>query len=286
MISSPISLGTMQGRLSPPEDEKFQAFPRAQWREEFARAQELGMTAIEWIYDSHGDGFNPLENSAGIARIKELSRRHGVMVRSVCADYLMENAFAAADENGANNWIACLQWLLNQCAQAGIERIVLPFVDNAALRSQPEKVRAAAALKAVLPDAERHAIELHLETDLGPHEFAQFLALAAHALIKVNYDSGNSASLGYNVLEEYSAYGARIGSFHIKDRVRGGGTVPLGEGAVHWPDVFQALQKSDYAGDFILQVARGKAGDEIEWTRRNQLWFQEAARCNGFAPPD
>ena len=40
-----------------------------------------------------------------------------------------------------------------------------------------------------------------------------------HPVIKVNYDSGNSASLGYSVTEEFAAYGNRIGSIHIKDRL-------------------------------------------------------------------
>ena len=38
-------------------------------------------------------------------------------------------------------------------------------------------------------------------------------------MIKVNYDSGNSASLGYDPTDEFAAYGERVGSVHIKDRV-------------------------------------------------------------------
>ncbi len=43
---------------------------------------------------------------------------------------------------------------------------------------------------------------------------------------------------------------------HLKDRVRGGGTVPLGTGAVDFPTVFAGLAKAGYRGDFILQSAR------------------------------
>ena len=73
-------------------------------------------------------------------------------------------------------------------------------------------------------------VELHLETDLDPGKFKSLLDEIKHPLIKVNYDSGNSGSLGYSPVEEFAAYGDRIGSFHIKDRVLGGGTVPLGTG--------------------------------------------------------
>ena len=38
----PHTYGIMQGRLSPPEDGRFQSFPRNSWREEFRRAHEAG----------------------------------------------------------------------------------------------------------------------------------------------------------------------------------------------------------------------------------------------------
>ena len=60
---------------------------------------------------------------------------------------------------------------------------------------------------------------------------------------KANYDTGNSASLGYDPVEELGAYGPRIGSVHVKDRVRGGGTVPLGEGDARVETVFDLLHE-------------------------------------------
>jgi hexulose-6-phosphate isomerase len=88
-------------------------------------------------------------------------------------------------------------------------------------------------------------------------------------LLKVNYDSGNSASLGYSVVEEFAAYGDRIGSVHIKDRVRDGGTVPLGQGDADFPALFAELKRLGYANNFVLQVARGLPGDEVSWARNN-----------------
>ena len=51
-------IGIMQGRLSPPEDGRFQSFPREHWRQEFARAREAGLDYIEWIHDAYGQGRN------------------------------------------------------------------------------------------------------------------------------------------------------------------------------------------------------------------------------------
>jgi hexulose-6-phosphate isomerase len=94
---------------------------------------------------------------------------------------------------------------------------------------------------------------------------------------RINYDSGNSASLGYRPREEFAAYGARIGSVHVKDRVLGGGTVPLGEGNTDFASFFDCLGRVNYTGDFTLQVARGVAGDEVNWARHSldfvgQFW--------------
>ena len=41
----------------------------------------------------------------------------------------------------------------------------------------------------------------------------------------VNYDTGNSAALGYDPDEEFKSYGHKITDLHIKDRLLGTGPV-------------------------------------------------------------
>jgi hexulose-6-phosphate isomerase len=115
-------------------------------------------------------------------------------------------------------------------------------------------------------------IEFHLETSLAPSRFAELLSKLPDPRLKVNYDSGNSASLGYAPHEEFSAYGERVGSVHIKDRLLGASTVPLGTGDADFPALAEGLRKVAYKGDFILQVARGTAGDEVAWARQNRAF--------------
>jgi len=102
-----------------------------------------------------------------------------------------------------------------------------------------------------------------------------------HPRIKVNYDAGNSASLGYRPAEEFNAYGSRVGSVHLKDRRLGAGTVPLGEGDADFDELFGALSVVGYRADFILQVARGTEGDELEWARRNVRTARQMMRFLG-----
>ena len=89
-------------------------------------------------------------------------------------------------------------------------------------------------------------------------------------MVKVNYDSGNSSSLDYRPADEFAAYGPRVGSVHIKDRVRGGGTVPIHSGDTDFAALFRHLAEINYHGDFVLQVARGPSGDEVAWARANR----------------
>lgn len=276
-----MRIGIMQGRLLPPTGGYFQCFPREQWREEFASASAAGLDAIEWIYDLQGADVNPLATDSGIAEIKVLSSRYAIDVASVCADYFMDRPFSTAAPEEFRDLTAHLQWLLDRCHVAGITRVVLPFVDASRIETADQRERITDMLREMLPFAAKAGVELHLETSLDPQAFAALLAALPHPMLKANYDSGNSSSLGYSVREELAAYGERIGSVHIKDRVRGGGTVPLGTGDADIPALLSGLSVLAYHGDFILQVARSVPGHEIAWTRQNHAFLLaqlEAAR--------
>nr|WP_288499618.1 sugar phosphate isomerase/epimerase family protein [uncultured Pseudomonas sp.] len=258
-------LYTMQGRLGAPEEGRFQSFPRQGWRLEISRAAKIGLRGIEWIYDLFGEGANPLETVQGRDELRGLLAQHGIGVVSICADYFMDRPLLRCSQAENVELLERLQWLLSICPEMGVSRVVLPFVDASRIRDESERDQVVANLRQVLPQAELHGVELHLETDLAPQAFRELLDLLDHPLVKVNYDAGNSASLGYRPEDEFAAYGARVGSVHIKDRRLGATTVPLGQGDTDFPGLREQLIQYDYRGDFVLQVARGEAGDEARW---------------------
>lgn len=265
----------MQGRLVPPENGRIQAFPRNNWRKEFEYASKAGLTAIEWIFDVFGEDINPLSTPLGIEEIKLLSQSYSVVVRSICADYFMEKMLLRVSATELNNNVKKLEWLLSQAALLDVKRIVLPFVDSSAIKTEQEKVEVVKVLFQVLPMAEKLKMDLHLETALNPEEFKKLMDNINHPLVKINYDSGNSSSLGYKVEDEFKAYGNYIGSIHIKDRVYGGTTVPLGSGDAQLENLFNEIKKLNYHGDFILQVARDIPGDEINWAIHNLAYVHK-----------
>jgi hexulose-6-phosphate isomerase len=259
---------TMQGRLSAPEDGRFQSFPRAHWRDEIVAATGVPLRGIEWIYDAYGEGANPLETAEGRATLRNELARAGIRVVSICADWFMDRPLVRIDRATLEQRVARLDWLLSIAPEMAIGRVVLPFVDASRMQGATDVEQVLEALHAVLPRARQSQVELHLETDLGPAEFRAFLAEIPDPMVRVNYDSGNSAALGFRPAEEFAAYGERIGSFHIKDRVPGGSTVPLGQGGTDFAALRAGLIDIGYRGDFVLQVARGEVGDEVAWLRR------------------
>jgi L-ribulose-5-phosphate 3-epimerase len=263
-------IGIMQGRLVPPTDNRIQCFPREHWADEFALASQAGLDCIEWIYDLYGADVNPLATDAGVKRIKTLSRKHKVKIFSICADYFMDKPLVRASPAELDDRLNTFYWLLERGRLIGINRMVIPFVDASRIDTQAEFDGVVLLLKRILQKIEKTGIEIHLETSLNPARFAELLAQLPHPLLKANYDSGNSSSLGYAPREEFAAYGQRVGSVHIKDRLLGASTVPLGTGDADFPALAESLRNIAYKGDFILQVARGTSGDEVAWTRQNR----------------
>ncbi len=262
----------MQGRLSPPEGGRFQCFPRNSWRQEIVRAREAGLEYIEWIYDDYGSSVNPIATEQGVSELNALKATYSIETPAICADWLMDFPLVRCDVQERTRREHVLHGLLRQAKKIGASRVVLPFVDASSMQTDEEQCVALRVLERALPASEETGIELHLETDLDPSDFARFLSRIPHSLIKVNYDTGNSSGLGYVAQEEFAAYGSRIGSVHIKDRLRrpGGGveSKPLGEGSADFAEVFACIRSIGYLGGFTLQAARGTDGDEVNWAKK------------------
>ena len=265
-------LGVMQGRLLPKYQGRYQAHPVGYWQEEFPLAAELGLDCIEFILDFNESEQNPLLQSAGRQQIRELGKTTGVSVLSVCADYFMEVPLHAAQPERATISLATLQRLLEAAADLEIKDVVIPCVDQSSIRNEIARKNFQERITEVLPKAERLSVNLSLETDLNPLEFAELLSQLDSPCVTVNYDIGNSASLGYDAKEELSTYGSRISDIHIKDRVLGGGSVRLGTGHADVPGFFELLTDFEYKGPFIMQAYRDDEGrsifqSQLEWVR-------------------
>ena len=264
----------MQGRLMPKYQGKYQAHPVDYWQEEFTIAKRLDLDCIEFILDYYKSEKNPLLNSDGLKEIRNIVQVSGVKVLSICADYFMQapihsDNFAIVDKS-----LAILDNLIKNASLINASDIVVPCVDQSSLKSRKDIDNFVNNIKSIVKTAESVGINICLETDLEPKVFANMLDAIGSKNVTVNYDIGNSAALGYDPIEEFKAYGHKITDLHIKDRLLGVISVPLGTGNVNFSKFFDLLSKYEYQGIIIFQAFRDDEGvkvfkDQLSWFFKN-----------------
>jgi L-ribulose-5-phosphate 3-epimerase len=267
-------IGIMQGRLLPPFKGRFQSFPVENWQLEFALARQAGLYCIEWIFEEPGQEQNPVSTDSGIAEMNRLSMENGVLIRSVCADYYMTQRLISAEGSLHEKTVDHFLWLAGRIKKLGVCYVVLPFVDSSSLSSEVERGGLLLFLEKVIPTLECLDLELHLETDFPPKIFNEVISKVDHPLVRVNFDIGNSASLGFDPSEELKLLAPRLGSVHVKDRMLGGSTVPLGSGDADFSTCFKLILESGFDRWFILQAARSDDISEMELARQNRCFVE------------
>jgi hexulose-6-phosphate isomerase len=142
--------------------------------------------------------------------------------------------------------------------------MVVPLVDNGSCEGSDERQVLHDFLERQIEFLAARNLRVVFESDLAPAALAEFISSFDSTRFGINYDMGNSASLGFDPSEEIAAYGERVLNVHIKDRILGGTTVPLGSGNANFEKVFSALARTGYTGNYILQTARATDGQHAE----------------------
>lgn len=254
-------IGFMQGRLCEQVDGKIQAFPWRDWENEFPAAAAIDLHLMEWTLDQERLYENPLMTASGQIKIRRLCQQYDVSIPSLTGDCFMQAPFWKASVQDKAALEADFIEIARACAEVGIEIIVVPLVDNGRLENEQQEE---ALLAFMLTQADMFralGLRIIFESDFAPSELARFIGCLPADAFGVNYDIGNSAALGYRPEEEFAAYGHRIINVHVKDRVLGGTTVPLGAGNADFPTVFGLLREAAYEGYLIMQTARARDDD-------------------------
>ena len=256
-------IGFMQGRMSPLVDGQIQAFPKDYWREEFLLGDKHDIRMMEWTLDYEGLHGNPLLTSEGQQEIKRLSIKYSVSIPSVTGDCFMQAPFWKASGEQQDSLKRDFMMVVGACSTMGVKFIVVPLVDNGSIKeTEHEDV----LVEFMLRNAEvfqKSGVVIVFESDFGPSELNRFISRLPNGIFGVNYDTGNSASLGYQFEDEFEAYGDRILNVHLKDRLLGGLTVSLGAGNARLPEAIFALEQGGYCANYILQTARAGDGDHV-----------------------
>ena len=266
------NFGIMQGRLLPKFKNRYQAHPFGYWKDEFTLANDIGLSYIEFILDHNDYEKNPLLSDLGINEIEAIIQKTGVGVRSICADIFMEAPLHSENSLISHFSKKILIKLIENSSKLGITDIVIPCVDQSTLKGESDQKRLIENLSEPINLATKQKINLALETDLAPIPFLNLLNKLDSDVVKVNYDIGNSASLGFDIYEEFKLYGNRISDIHIKDRELAGGSVILGTGNANFTSFFEVFSKIDFKGPIVMQVYRDDEGVEI--FKKQFDWFK------------
>jgi L-ribulose-5-phosphate 3-epimerase len=272
----------MQGRLSALVEGKIQAFPWDEWREEFSRANALGLGRMEWTIDQLRLRENPLTTEGGRKEILKLSLQNAIEIPSLTGDCFMQAPFWKASGQAREALVADLDLVLGSAAALGIEFVAIPLVDNGRIETAEQAEILLRTLLDRSASLSRQGVRVVFESDLPPAELAQFIEKFPREVFGINYDIGNSAALGYDCGEEIAAYAPRILNVHVKDRLRGGTTVPLGTGAAELARAIRLIEQAGYSGQYILQTARAAdrdhAGALARYRDMTVRWIEDAKR--------
>ena len=251
-----LNIGFMQGRLSDMVEGRIQSFPFSNWEKEFIIGSENNFNIIEWTIDSIDIFNNPVIREDLHTKIVDLKNTYSVDIPSITCDFFMEKPFFKASNDKQIKRELFLLNFFKKCSDLNIFKIVIPLVDNGRIENLAHERSVLDFFLKHLDLFEKHNLEIIFESDLPPKKLKTFIDKFPPEFFGINYDTGNSASQGYNFLEEFDSYFDNIKNIHIKDRILNGSTVPLGEGNANLEKLLINLLNRNYSGNLILQTAR------------------------------
>lgn len=259
-------IGFMQGRLSEMINGKIQSFPWQTWRNEFELAKKIKIPLMEWTLDQNELYKNPFMCKDGQLEISNLSIKNNLQIKSITGDCFMQYPFwrAGINKYDRQNLIDDFTNIIDSCGHLNVSILVIPLVDGGSLKSQKEENFLIKVLNEHRTLLDENSVSIAFESDYNPRKLKKFIERLDPNFFGINYDIGNSASLNFNIDEEFQCFGERIINVHIKDRLLGGATVPLGSGNANFEKVFYNLFDKNYSGNFILQTARDYNGRHSE----------------------
>ncbi len=238
----------------------------------FPKAKELEFQGIEL-----GIGLDyrkdPLWTGDGFMRqaIKEEARLTGVEAASICLHLLnhKENSPASdrAEHREAGREI--IRNTIDACAHIGASVILVPFFGTAALKSEEQIQFLIGEMRELSTIAEDKGVCLSLETSLEAPELVRIVESVGSDYLRVYFDTGNTASIGHDMVQEIETLGEHIAQVHVKDYP----SRTLGEGNVDFDETVGTLKKVGFNGYLVLETpasddSAGAASSNLTYIRR------------------
>ncbi len=237
----------------------------------FAVAREVGLDGVALSCGAYDGEQWTILKPGGPERLRAQAADAGVELPALSAGYFCRVGLLP---EASEKPVELLGRLVQACAQAGIPLLHLPLYGASDVRTPGDRRRCAQVLAPLVEQAAAQRVSLALESLLPAEELKQFVQQFRSRAVGVCYDVGNARAAGRDVAAEITLLGPVLSLVHIKDRRRREpfAGVPLGEGAVHWPDVPRTLREAGYVGWLVLDTPSG--GDALASARRNREFLE------------
>jgi hexulose-6-phosphate isomerase len=214
-----VNLGVMQGRLSEPIGGRIQSFPEYSWQKEFDMAEKIGLNAIEWTIDLESFDRHPLINSNHKDAITQLLNRYQISCSTVTCDFFMQYT-PWISTSSLSDLEARIETLISSKNLFGKKIMVIPLVDEGSPKSDAQWEYLRKMLLNFVPLLSKHDTEIAFEFDIPPEEQIVFLESLNSSRFGTNFDSGNSASLGFDSIFEIEVTKNFLKNVHVKEQYK------------------------------------------------------------------
>ncbi len=239
--------------------------------ERLARARELQADGVELRFGPHDFEQHPLWQADGPKTLRTQAQAAGIALPSVYAGYFHQFPLSAADPAARRQHGQVLERLLEACAETGVAVLVLPLFGAGDIQQEAAYRLLVETLLPATPRALACNLTLALETTLPAAEVQMRLAQWDSPAVRVAYDAGNAAVLGYDVVADCQLLGEALGQVRVKDFSAQGQRVSLGQGMVPFPALAQALGERGSPRWWVLETSPGAESSvptDVDFLRR------------------
>ncbi len=248
-------VGFMQGRLVPSEKKRrIQYFPEKNWKKEILLAKKNNYKVMEWTINIENIKKNPVFIKSEINELKKYLKQNELKVESVTCDFFMQRPFF---KNRNDKMILkFLKKIIINGQNLGIKYFVIPLVDQSSVKNKKQESLVIKNLKKFENILKKNS-KIVFEIDYSPAKIIEFIKKFKSSKFRINYDTGNSAGLGYNFNLE-KKYFKYVSNIHLKDKKIKSQSIRLGKGSFNFKLFLKFIKKIKYKGNFILQTARSE----------------------------
>jgi len=262
------NLAIMQGRLVDSEKiGEIQFFPKKNWKKEMAIFKNNKFRFIEWVANIDNLKDNPINSSKKLKTIYKACKDYKIKIRSIDAQFFIKKPFFKCGGIERSKRFNLLKKIFTNSQKLKIKFFIVPALEDASISGQTDEKKFIDGIKKLSTTLKKGNYIL-IESDYKPLKLRNLIKKINHKQVLINYDTGNSAGLGYNFNSE-KKYFNYVKNIHLKDKKRFGKSVRLGEGDANFKVLFNFLNKIRYKGELALQCARSNTGKHVEEIYKN-----------------